>query len=427
MAAFWPLLLLILPCLVRGGDIVHDDLDAPKRPGCENDFVLVFSLFPGEFSVFLALEEENEETSSSFGDHFKVFEILVLSLWLKLSSLFHLLEKFSLRDAVLFCCCSLNVFISMLLLLVKIQTWVGDNEGDEYVGVGARFGTLMASKEKHANRTLLTISDPYNGCSTPQNKLSGYVVLVHRGGCKFTTKARIAQDAGARALLVVNNQKELYKMVCDHNDTNPNIQIPAVMLPKDAGDNLENKMRNGASVAVQLYSPERPLVDTAEVFLWLMAVGTILCSSYWSAWSAREAEIEHDKLLKDAPDNFINLEGNGSSGVVDINTTSAILFVVIASCFLVLLYKLMSYWFVELLVVLFCIGGVERGLTDGSVLLVCYSRSDMADMGLYRPMRTETLTLARFRSISSIRSARFGFDTPVSDSIRAIFRTLHVG
>lgn len=52
------------------------------------------------------------------------------------------------------------------------------------------------------------------------------------------------------------------------------------------------------SVFVQLYSPKRPLVDVAEVFLWLMAVGTILCASYWSAWTAREAAIEQDKLLK---------------------------------------------------------------------------------------------------------------------------------
>lgn len=53
------------------------------------------------------------------------------------------------------------------------------------------------------------------------------------------------------------------------------------------------------------------------------------------------------------------MENTGSSGVVEINTTSAMLFVVIASCFLILLYKLMSFWFLELLVVLFCIGGVE--------------------------------------------------------------------
>lgn len=40
------------------------------------------------------------------------------------------------------------------------------------------------------------------------------------------------------------------------------------------------------------------MVDVAEVFLWLMAVGTVLCASYWSAWSAREAAVEMDKLLK---------------------------------------------------------------------------------------------------------------------------------
>jgi len=62
---------------------------------------------------------------------------------------------------------------------------------------------------------------------------------------------------------------------------------------------------------------------------------------------------------QDAPDDLLNAEAMGVSGVVDINTTSAVLFVVIASCFLILLYKLMSFWFVELLVVLFCIGGVE--------------------------------------------------------------------
>lgn len=126
-----------------------------------------------------------------------------------------------------------------------------------------------------------------------------------------------------------------------------------------------------------------------------MAVGTILCASYWSASTAREAAIEQDKLLKvahynhsfsiwlrfcwlqsiigfsdraldifwltvqDGSDEYLSKENYRSSGFVDINTTSAVFFVVIASCFLVMLYKLMSYWFIEVLVVLFCIGGIE--------------------------------------------------------------------
>ncbi|XP_072967540.1 signal peptide peptidase-like 4 [Typha angustifolia] len=273
---------LALLGVVLGGDIVHEDDEAPKQPGCSNNFVLV-----------------------------------------------------------------------------KVQTWVNNSEDDEFVGVGARFGHMIVSKEKYANRTRISLADPPDCCTVPKKKVAGDVLLVHRGKCRFTTKARVAEAAGASAILIINNRKELYKMVCDQNETDLNIKIHAVMLPQDAGVSLEKIITHGDSVAVQLYSPDRPVVDTAEVFLWLMAVGTILCASYWSAWTAREAYIEQEKLLKDGPDDVLTIEATGTSGIVDINTTSAILFVVIASCFLILLYKLMSFWFVEILVVLFCIGGVE--------------------------------------------------------------------
>ncbi|KAK6251313.1 hypothetical protein SCA6_005318 [Theobroma cacao] len=274
--------LVCQPCSVTAGDIVHDDDSAPKKPGCENDFVLV-----------------------------------------------------------------------------KVQTWVNGIEDAEFVGVGARFGTTIVSKEKNANQRRLILSDPRDCCSPPKNKLANDVIMVDRGNCKFTTKANNAEAAHASAVLIINNQKELYKMVCEPDETDLDIQIPAVMLPQDAGASLEKMLTSNASVLVQLYSPKRPLVDIAEVFLWLMAVGTILCASYWSAWNAREAAIEQDKLLKDALDEIPDTRHVASGGIVDINTTSAVLFVVVASCFLVMLYKLMSYWFVEILVVLFCIGGVE--------------------------------------------------------------------
>ncbi|EEF51201.1 signal peptide peptidase-like 2 [Ricinus communis] len=276
------ILVACYPSSVTAGDIVHDDDLAPKKPGCENDFVLV-----------------------------------------------------------------------------KVQTWVDGVEDAEFVGVGARFGTAIVSKEKNANQTHLTLSDPRDCCTAPKKKFERDVIMVDRGQCKFTTKANNAEAAGASAVLIINNQKELYKMVCEPDETDLDIHIPAVMLPQDAGASLEKMLSSNASVSVQLYSPRRPLVDIAEVFLWLMAVVTILCASYWSAWSAREAAIEQDKLLKDAVDEIPNDKVVRGGSIVDINTASAVLFVVVASCFLVMLYKLMSYWFVELLVVLFCIGGVE--------------------------------------------------------------------
>ncbi|XP_047337581.1 signal peptide peptidase-like 2 [Impatiens glandulifera] len=278
------LLLFNNPSTVTAGDIVHDDDAAPKKPGCENDFVLV-----------------------------------------------------------------------------KVQTWVDGVEDEEFVGVGARFGTTIVSKEKNANQTPLRLSNPRDCCSPLKNKLVGDVIMVDRGHCRFTTKANVAEAAGASAVLIINNQKELYKMVCEPDETDLDIHIPAIMLPQDAGTTLEKMLMNSSSVSVQLYSPRRPLVDIAEVFLWLMAVGTIICASFWSAWSARQAAIEHDKLLKDASDEFpiTSDDGGSGSGSVDINTTSAVLFIVVASCFLVILYKLMSGWFIDLLVALFCIGGVE--------------------------------------------------------------------
>jgi len=45
--------------------------------------------------------------------------------------------------------------------------------------------------------------------------------------------------------------------------------------------------------------------------------------------------------------------------IVDINVVSAVLFLVLASVFLILLHYFMSNWFLILLVILFCIGGFE--------------------------------------------------------------------
>ncbi|XP_047937798.1 signal peptide peptidase-like 4 [Salvia hispanica] len=286
---------LLCSSVVCAGDIVHHDDTAPKRPGCENNFVLV-----------------------------------------------------------------------------KVPVWVDGKEVAEFVGVGARFGKSLESKEKRANQTKLALADPPDCCSTPRNKLAGEVILVHRGHCSFVTKGNVAEDAGASALLIINNEKELFKMVCEANETDVRVGIPVVMLPQDAGQSLKESMTNSSHVSIQMYSPQRPEVDVAEVFLWLMAVGTILCASYWSAWSAREAAIEHDKLVKDGADEFLTDETGHSSGVVDINTTSAVLFVVIASCFLIMLYKLMSSAFIEVLVVVFCIGGVEGLQTCLVALLSCF-------------------------------------------------------
>ncbi|XP_051146736.1 signal peptide peptidase-like 2 [Andrographis paniculata] len=286
--------LAFLWCSVAfAGDIVHQDDVAPKRPGCDNNFVLV-----------------------------------------------------------------------------KVPVWVDHREQREFVGIGARFGLTLESKEKRANQTRIALADPPDFCTSPTNKLAGEVAVVDRGNCSFVSKAKVAEAAGASALLIINYRTELFKMVCEANETDVWVRIPVVMLPQDAGVALKQIMQNNTShVSIQMYSPKRPKVDVAEVFLWLMAVGTILCASYWSAWTAKEAAVEQEKLLKDGS---IDEDACQSTGIVDVGVASAVFFIVIASCFLVMLYKLMSYWFIEILVVVFCIGGVEGLQTCLVALLSCF-------------------------------------------------------
>ncbi|KAL3701997.1 hypothetical protein R1sor_020019 [Riccia sorocarpa] len=246
-------------------------------------------------------------------------------------------------------------------VLVKIRNWIDGREKGEFVGVGARFGAPIEQRKKDAAGAPLAMVIPPTLCrnSSTESQLNGSAALARRGNCTFTTKARVAQQAGAVALLVINDKEELYKMVCSENDTFTDITIPSVMLPKSAGETLQAALRAGSEVRVVLYSPKRPLVDVAEVFLWLMAVGTILGASYWSAWSAKEAANEHYRRLKEMPDGYFPDQEQDDKDVVDISMASAVLFLVMASGFLLLLYKFMSDWFLLILVILFCIGGVE--------------------------------------------------------------------
>lgn len=46
------------------------------------------------------------------------------------------------------------------------------------------------------------------------------------------------------------------------------------------------------AVELLLYSPNRPIVDFSVVFLWLMAVGTIVCASLWSEFTGSKKNDE---------------------------------------------------------------------------------------------------------------------------------------
>lgn len=113
---------------------------------------------------------------------------------------------------------------------------------------------------------------------TNVDKVRGNVVLIERGGCSFTTKARRAEEAGAASMIVVNNNKvraicvlrkglhgwtsdailhsservlarlnqgpELFSM----GGTEKPITIPAVLVASEAGDLLRDIVQEGSKL-----------------------------------------------------------------------------------------------------------------------------------------------------------------------------------
>ncbi|XP_068666845.1 signal peptide peptidase-like 2, partial [Aristolochia californica] len=167
------------------------------------------------------------------------------------------------------------------------EDWVDGAEKETVVGLSARFGTALPSDANEPLRLPAVMANPPNCCAKSTSKLSNSIALAESGECAFTAKAEVAELGGASGLLVINDKEVNYLMLCTENDTSLNITIPVVVIPKSAGDAIKNFLATG-KVELQLYSPKRPVVDFSEIFLWMMAVGTILCATLWEDYIAFE-------------------------------------------------------------------------------------------------------------------------------------------
>lgn len=86
----------------------------------------------------------------------------------------------------------------------------------------------------------LWLASPIEGCSKLQGPLNVYkdkMVLIHRGSCEFCVKAKMAQDAGARAVIVANNDESLIRMTV--GSCGQGVTIPSIMTQNSTGTLLE--------------------------------------------------------------------------------------------------------------------------------------------------------------------------------------------
>ncbi|KAJ0969155.1 hypothetical protein J5N97_022032 [Dioscorea zingiberensis] len=241
---------------------------------------------------------------------------------------------------------------------VMIKNWVNGVEMEYLVGSSAKFGATIPLDDAKVPKLPTVLANPSNCCAKSSSQLKNSIAIAKRGECEFTFKANIAESGGAAALIVINDDDGLQDMVCAENQTSLNIRIPVIMIPKSSGEDILDSLADGKTVEALIYAPKRPLITSSVIVLWLIAVGTLTCASLWSGYTAREQE-RYNQLSPKSQNKGANIGEETEEEIIEINSKMAILFVIAASTFLVLLYFFMAPWFNWLLIILFCIGGTQ--------------------------------------------------------------------
>ncbi|GLI67662.1 hypothetical protein VaNZ11_011914 [Volvox africanus] len=118
----------------------------------------------------------------------------------------------------------------------------------------------------------LAMANPENACAALANAgaVSGTVLLVQRGGCYFTDKARYAEAAGARAIIVYNDVKDsgYFSMSPPSGYVAGSIRIAAGSVPLSIGLWLKSSIAAGI-VTLQfrnLVQPDYPSFEDVAAY-----------------------------------------------------------------------------------------------------------------------------------------------------------------
>lgn len=96
------------------------------------------------------------------------------------------------------------------------------------------------------------------GCVSPSNRadLNGKIVILRRGSCSFVVKVKAAQNAGAIAVIVVNNVDSDLIM----SGADATINIPAISVSSSIGETIINQMKT-EPVNVKIQTQSSPFIN----------------------------------------------------------------------------------------------------------------------------------------------------------------------
>ncbi|XP_061302861.1 signal peptide peptidase-like 2A isoform X3 [Pezoporus flaviventris] len=177
----------------------------------------------------------------------------------------------------------------------------------------------------------------------PSGIMKDKAVVVMRGNCTFLEKARIAQNLGAKMLLIAS--KSRLSPLSDNRTDFEDVTLPVALIRYS--DIVDMQLALGNEVNVTLYSPPLPEFDYSMVVIFLIAVFTVALGGYWSG----VAELEN---LKAVASPGVRETRQKKEENVTFTPVTVILFVVICCVMLVLLYFFYK-WLVYVIISVFCL------------------------------------------------------------------------
>ena len=109
--------------------------------------------------------------------------------------------------------------------------------------------------------------DPNDGCESVTNSgdLSGKIALIRRGTCEFGFKALVAQNAGAIAVVVINNV-EGPPIIMAGGDFGDQVTIPALMISDVTGAAIVAELEAGNTVNSSMFLTDYNMYAFIKVF-----------------------------------------------------------------------------------------------------------------------------------------------------------------
>ncbi len=124
---------------------------------------------------------------------------------------------------------------------------------DDYIAFSAAFGPDLTTLSGD-----LILANPEEACEALTNptEVNGKIAVIKRGNCQFVQKVKFAQEAGAIAVIVINNAYGYPIAMSGSDDT---ITIPSVMISMEDGDKILNAMSSETvNVTVTPHEPLEP-------------------------------------------------------------------------------------------------------------------------------------------------------------------------